>query len=429
MKPAKGEGSMFCTNCEFEIKGDDRRVCPVCGGPLIDYSQIEAVSEEMNGTRETPRWEKTVSALRQPVPFDLGKALEADDAYPLRKPEEHAPLLTQSGPDMRDEAVAQQTRIGSSHSSRKQLVLSVMVVLALLVAIATVAIFKPQQKLYPALEPLKTKTEKNVATILSMLTQGEERTAAVQRSSEGIPPLQPGKRGPAARGVAAHKQAPRSGAPAPGLPGEGQSLAMKGPAKKALPAETALANPPEKQHSQRGFYSIHAGSYKDRAVAAGERDRLEKMGLPASLQTVVLENGQTWHRIKIGHYGTGEEAESALNELKRKAPELKSYIMRRVPAAATTAEKREGEPPIATAAITPFVLEAASYPLPPLEETPRAAGESGEPLPLLNESPAPEMEHLITERAGDAYRRSFVEQALPPEEMVDDVIDVVTPVE
>ena len=28
---------MFCTHCEFEIKGDDRKECPVCGGPLIDY--------------------------------------------------------------------------------------------------------------------------------------------------------------------------------------------------------------------------------------------------------------------------------------------------------------------------------------------------------------------------------------------------------
>ena len=72
---------MFCTHCEFEIKGDDRKECPVCGGPLIDYSEVKTSSEEITSALETNRPEEMRNEAKGTLPFDFGKALKADDAH------------------------------------------------------------------------------------------------------------------------------------------------------------------------------------------------------------------------------------------------------------------------------------------------------------------------------------------------------------
>ena len=134
-----------------------------------------------------------------------------------------------------------------------------------------------------------------------------------------------------------------------------QSSAMKPPTKNTLERKTVLATPEVKETSQTSLYSLHTGSFKNKEVAAGEIDRLKNMGFHAYLQTVDLENGQTWHRIKVGNYSTREEAENTQNELRKKVPTLKSYIMRRVAEPEKIAAKREGETARAKTGITPFV--------------------------------------------------------------------------
>ena len=184
-----------------------------------------------------------------------------------------------------------------------------MAVLALVAAITTIAIFKPQQHLYQDIGHLKTKTEKTVGKDM-------------------------------------------------------QSFAMKPSTKNTLERKTVFATPEVTEPSQTSLYSLHTGSFKNKEVAAGEIDRLKKMGFHAYLQTVDLENGQTWHRIKVGSYSTREEAENTQKALRQKVPTLKSYIMRRVTEPEETAAKREGETSIATAEITPFVSGQAKREVP-----------------------------------------------------------------
>ena len=49
---------MFCTSCEFEIKGEGRKECPICSELLIEYSELENSSEETKGSWEQGRVEK-----------------------------------------------------------------------------------------------------------------------------------------------------------------------------------------------------------------------------------------------------------------------------------------------------------------------------------------------------------------------------------
>jgi cell division protein FtsN len=576
-------------NCEFEIKGDDRKECPICGGFLIDYSEVEASSEEIKSTGKSDRWEETLNESKETTPFNLEKALEVDGDHPIQEPEEHIPLSSQSEPGRKSEstleersaedaeftafdkstwetdrgketlnesketasfdlgkalevdddhpiqesdeyiplpsqlepelesegvdtarsteevitdtpesynnlpeqiiAAAQQSEIESFHSSGKQLAISVMAVLALVAAITTIAIFKPQQNFYPVIGHLKVKTEKTVVKILSMVTQREEKRVVARKTPERSTRFQQRQReltagnvdpdkklsrleelssGGKGKGATAKKQLkPAHSKPlaqqetnhariaslketSPPLVGKDmQSFEMKRSTKNTLERETVLVKPVVKKTSRSSLYSIHAGSFKDKEVAVGEIDRLKKMGFHAYIQTVDLENGQTWHRIKVGSYSTREEAENTQNELRQKLPKRKSYIMRRVTETKKTATQREGETSISAAGSTSFVagqvkrelphvkadvletvpplkenvapkieqllteMKAASYLTPPLEEAPQAVSEGVKALPLLKESLVPELEQLITEMGGDPYTTPLVEEEKP----------------
>ena len=69
---------MFCTNCEFEIKGEGREECPICGGPLINFSALDPDPQET--TTGTPE-EKQPGSPQEPIDaptFDLASLLNDD---------------------------------------------------------------------------------------------------------------------------------------------------------------------------------------------------------------------------------------------------------------------------------------------------------------------------------------------------------------
>jgi cell division protein FtsN len=527
---------MFCTHCEFEIKGDDRKECPVCGGPLIDYAEVKNSSQEIPGTGESDQWEETGNVPKEKTPFDFGKALETDnehplqepegylplsslgepepqseasggersaedaactdlnestgesdrweetrntptektpfdfgstlktdDEHPLQEPEEPTPLFSQSETELEPEAAdtprsteevvpdipdsydtlpeeiiaaAQQTELNATHASRKQLAISILGVLALVAAITTIAIFKPQQIVYPDMGHLKTKTEKTVGKILSIITQKEEKKVVAQKPSVQSNRFQQRQKKHAAGNVDPDKKRSRLEELSPGGKGKGttgkehlktphrkplakqatdhaiiaslqetspllvekdlQSLAVKRSIKNPLERETAPVIPVLKKTSHSSLYSIQAGSFKSKEVAAGEIDRLKKMGFHAYIQTVDLKNGETWHRIKVGSYSNREEAENTQNELRQKVSKLKSYIMRRVTEPQKTAPPLKKTP---TPEVEPPITEmkAASYLTLPSGEAPQVVSDGGEALPLLKENFVPEIERLITE--------------------------------
>ena len=72
---------------------------------------------------------------------------------------------------------------------------------------------------------------------------------------------------------------------------------------------------------------IKVGSYTNRDYAESESRHLKEMGFNCYVDTV-LRKGKTLHVLKIGSFTDREEAKKIQNQLRKKAPKLKAYILR-----------------------------------------------------------------------------------------------------
>jgi cell division protein FtsN len=77
---------MYCTKCEFEIKGEGRKECPICGGPLIDFSSLASETPEDQPIENS---QETTSEST----FDLASLLNDDDKVSEKGPEPEAPPI------------------------------------------------------------------------------------------------------------------------------------------------------------------------------------------------------------------------------------------------------------------------------------------------------------------------------------------------
>ena len=84
----------------------------------------------------------------------------------------------------------------------------------------------------------------------------------------------------------------------------------------------------EEQARPPSVYSVHAGSYIDRDLAVREAKRLKALGLDAYTEEVNLGEKGIWHRIKIGRFGTPEEARKMQNKLIQKDKKIQSRIIK-----------------------------------------------------------------------------------------------------
>ena len=91
--------------------------------------------------------------------------------------------------------------------------------------------------------------------------------------------------------------------------------------------EQAPVKSTETRGTRKITYSLHTGSFTKESIASAESERLMRMGFKSYVEKVSLENGQTWYRIKVGSFSTRTEAEAIQDELKQKAPHIKSYII------------------------------------------------------------------------------------------------------
>ena len=94
---------MYCSNCEFEIKGEGRKECPICGGPLIDFSSL--ASETPEDMIDTPEEKPTDNPKEPPAgpTFDLASLLNDDEEPQKQEPEPEAP----PGESLRREDIGQ----------------------------------------------------------------------------------------------------------------------------------------------------------------------------------------------------------------------------------------------------------------------------------------------------------------------------------
>lgn len=77
------------------------------------------------------------------------------------------------------------------------------------------------------------------------------------------------------------------------------------------PAAAGTTPPPEPAVAASGArYILQAGSYPDPKAAEELKARLALSGFVARVQTVNV-NGKTWHRVRVGPYGSASDVEAA----------------------------------------------------------------------------------------------------------------------
>lgn len=66
---------------------------------------------------------------------------------------------------------------------------------------------------------------------------------------------------------------------------------------------------------QPGVYVLQAGSFRNAADADRLRAQLALIGLESDVQTVTIDDNQTWHRVRIGPYTSLERLNAARKRL------------------------------------------------------------------------------------------------------------------
>jgi cell division septation protein DedD len=104
-------------------------------------------------------------------------------------------------------------------------------------------------------------------------------------------------------------------APASGAATKPATKAASKPAAKEMPAP-ATANVGD----MKGEYTVQVSAWRDKAIAQEMVKRLGEAGYPAFVEDREYKGG-TWYTVRVGHYASRKEAESAVQNF---GDELKS---------------------------------------------------------------------------------------------------------
>jgi len=393
---------MYCTNCEFEIKGAGRKECPVCGGPLVEYSELEISLDESKSDSETEKLEETTEESKEPAFFNLESALNTDDevpsflaqetghvfkkrskedilANPLKKPGPIEELVT---------TASKKSELKQKRSPKRLPAIVMIGVLVVVVNIGGIFLLKSQQKLNPLIAQLKKETEKTVDKILHTVMKEEKEKALVEKELGLIDGTQTAQKEISQKKTDSVKEIP----PPVILKKDVQISQVKVPPKSSVKKKKDPVKPIEKKTSSRTIYSIHAGSYKTKKTAVSESNRLKQLGFDTYVQTTDLQKGQIWHRVKIGNFSTRKDAQKVQNELRQKDSKLKSVIVKRKAKSRKILIKKEEKKSIAIKKPVPVGVSQ-----PVQRKTSKQKPDAIKTTPPINETIKADEEQSVTE--------------------------------
>ena len=98
--------------------------------------------------------------------------------------------------------------------------------------------------------------------------------------------------------------------------------------------KTIVTSPPQQQVKQakttkpveKISYMIQVGSFRNLADADGFRARLAFLGVESKVQTVTIDNKDTWHRVQVGPITGRDKADALQKQLKQNG--IDSLLMR-----------------------------------------------------------------------------------------------------
>jgi len=88
--------------------------------------------------------------------------------------------------------------------------------------------------------------------------------------------------------------------------------------KPAAPARPAPPPAPAPKPAPSGTYYLQVGSFSEIAKAESFRAELAMMGMQTSIQKVTINNKDTYHRVRVGPFGTLNELDKTRQRLKKK---------------------------------------------------------------------------------------------------------------
>ena len=109
--------------------------------------------------------------------------------------------------------------------------------------------------------------------------------------------------------------APPPAVTAPASKTEPAAQATHAPAASAAPAVTTKPAPPP---AATGTYYLQVGSFSDAVKAERFKAELGMLGMQTSIQTVTINNKDTYHRVRVGPFGTLDKLDRTRQTLKKK---------------------------------------------------------------------------------------------------------------
>lgn len=88
--------------------------------------------------------------------------------------------------------------------------------------------------------------------------------------------------------------------------------------KPVVPAKPAPPPAPAPKPAPSGSYYLQVGSFSESAKAERFRAELAMMGMQTSIQKVTINNKDTYHRVRVGPFGTLGELDKTRQRLKEK---------------------------------------------------------------------------------------------------------------
>jgi len=145
---------------------------------------------------------------------------------------------------------------------------------------------------------------------LSFYTEVKQSEEAITKSSRmtkaEIPVIAPGQ--PGAQPVAQAPEKPKASALAP------PAAPATRPASVGAPAAPLVAPPMAPPTSG---YTIQVAAHIKETSADAEARTLRKQGFPAYFMAAKNSKGQTWYRVRVGHFAKRDEAAKELTRLAR----------------------------------------------------------------------------------------------------------------
>jgi len=110
---------MYCAKCEFEIKGEGRKECPICGGPLIDFSSLASETPENKIETSEDQPADNSRKTHTETTFDLAGILNDHDKMSEKGLEPEAPPVEELPAENAESPLFEKTGETPDRSSRK----------------------------------------------------------------------------------------------------------------------------------------------------------------------------------------------------------------------------------------------------------------------------------------------------------------------